>query len=87
MTCCVLHNICIDNGESMEMDLQLDEMLSNFQESDNDDGVEFDLSGDVEIDVSIPTDNHNLTERELAALMRNLKLRGQLKRISVQNSL
>lgn len=83
-TCCVLHNICIDNGETMEMDIQLEDMLSNFQQSDNDDGAEFvldDMNGSTEDAPDLTT------ERGIAAYMRDLRRRGQVRRSEVERSL
>ena len=83
-TCCVLHNMCIDNGETMEADLQLEDMLSNFQQSDNHDGAEFVL----EDSNGLPDEAFDLnTERGIAAYMRDLKRRGQVRRSEVELSL
>ena len=89
MTCCVLHNLCIDNGETIEMEFQLDDMLSNFQESNNDDGGEIATEDLDTLDINVEDTPvvEDMTERALAALMRNLKLRGQIRRNEVQRSL
>lgn len=88
MSCCVLHNMCIDNGETIEMDLQLDDMLSSFEQTNNDDGAEFTLDNDTLVyfgfDINADFDR---TERQHEARLRYLKRRGQAKRIQVKDSL
>lgn len=75
MTCCVLHNLCIDDGEMLHGN---DGMLDAFQLSHNNDGAEFTISQLSESDFS---------EREMSTLMRELKRKAEERRTEVRNEL
>lgn len=74
VTCCVLHNLCIDDGENLQCNH--DGILYAFQLSDNRDGVQFQMTQHHE--------NH-LSERDMSAHLRRLKHNGERRRLDVQN--
>lgn len=81
-SCCVLHNLCIDQNDFFEVEVTTaGTRLEEFQIYDNNDGVEMVLQeerDDTEATIS---------GRELNSLLRRLKTEAEAKRLDIQNSL
>ncbi|KAL0087495.1 hypothetical protein J3Q64DRAFT_1737732 [Phycomyces blakesleeanus] len=87
-SCCVLHNLCIDNGDSIIVDAEEDVEMRRFLENEADDDVELlmePMSRDMETD--IPTVNEFGTRTSLTSRLRQLKDQGVIKRNEVMSSL
>ncbi|KAL0582329.1 hypothetical protein ABG067_007818 [Albugo candida] len=57
-TCCVLHNLCIDGGDSLEQ-YSNPSRFTQFQEEDNQDGGEFVVSGLREGEEELHLEEHD----------------------------